>query len=468
MREYRLWHQGEGVLVGVSGGPDSTALLAVLVVLPPHVRPRVYAAHFVHGTRGEEGLRDAWAAEEAARRLGVPFTLGAAEPAAHGRRLSEDAARRRRYAFLVDTARAHGCVAVAVGHHRDDQVETVLLRLGRGAGAAGLAGMAPSRPLVGGPTRAPLRVVRPLWLATRADVLAFLPTTGLSWREDRSNADLSYARNRVRHVARPALEAALGAHWEAAVWRAAENLREDAAALAALAAAAAASRTRQGRLDVGGDWASLPTPVRRAIVRAWWLSVTAGRVPSRALLVALEALREGGGLDAPGGRVRREGRFLTLESALPVRERPMPAPDAGVTLPVPGEASIPGVGWVSAYLVDWPEDALWRACHDDPHLAVGDAEGWTLPLRLRPPRPGERLRVLGDSRRRVRNLLAAAGWPVRQRGAPLVVEDAEGRPLWVAGARQAQAFRVREGTRRALVLRLTADAPRDGRAPRAR
>jgi tRNA(Ile)-lysidine synthase len=462
VREYRLWEPGEAVLVAVSGGPDSVALLAALAELPAGLRPALRAAAYLdHGLRSPgEARAERARAEEAAARAGVPFVAGARDVAANrspGESL-EAAARRCRYAFLAETARSLGCARVAVGHHRDDQVETVLMRLLRGAGLRGLRGMDPVAPLpgaagCGGP---PLAVVRPLLLASRADVLAYLTARGLAFAEDPTNRAPRFLRNRVRHELLPALEAAAGPGVRRAIWRTAENLRADAAALEWFAAEAARRRMAGDRLALGAEWEALPLPVRAAILRAWWSLVRSEPPPRRDVLLAAARLAPGGSVGLGAGlEAVREGEVLAL--------RPSLAPGAERSeLPVPGAVHLPGVGTVRAAFGPWPDPVLAQrlACR---RVAVGDAGDVRPPLRLRPPAPGERWRLLGaPGRRRLRAVLAEAGIPRAWRQCPLVVEDAEGRPLWVVGARQAEGFRVGPATRRVLALWVEEDGRREG------
>ena len=457
MREYRLWQPGEGVLVGISGGADSTALLTVLLALPDALRPRVVAAHFDHGLRGSASTADAHFAASLAARMGVPFVGGAADPPLARTGSAEAQARQRRYTFLAAAARCHGCACVAVGHHRDDQVETVLLRLVRGAGAAGLGAMAPSRPLADG-GESTLRLVRPLFLANRADVLSYLGACGQSWREDGSNADPVHARNRLRAHVLPALDGAFGPGARDRIWRAAQNLRADASALSLLAEDAARRRMRGPRLDLGAGWADLPQTVRAAELRAWWALGGAGPPLRADVLRRVERLRAGATLAlAGGGQIRRDGRWLVY---LPPSPGPLAAQRrAGGVLPIPGAVLADGVGEVRAWSVPWPDEGVRRfwGVRD---VAVGDAAGVTPPLRLRVARPGERLTVLGArGSRRVRDVLAQSGVPPERRGLAWVVEDAAGRPLWVVGARQAAWFRIEAETGRALVLRWRPEPP---------
>jgi tRNA(Ile)-lysidine synthase len=458
VREHRLWLPGEGVLVAVSGGADSTALLAVLATLPPALRPRLVAAHFDHGWRAASA-GDAAAARSLAARLHVPFAAGsaAAPPGAEGGSL-EGEARRRRYAFLARTARAHGCTGVAVGHQRDDQAETVLMRLVRGAGAAGLAGMPFCRPLDAGAP--PLRLVRPMLSASRADVLDYLRATGLPWREDETNQQPRFLRNRLRLWVLPALGEAAGPGASAGIARSAANLRIQAEALATLAEGAVRPRLDAGRLDVGSGWADQPAAVRLALLQAWWRIAGGGRPLRRDVWGRVDRLRDGACLPLPGGgSICRTGRWLQHLPAGCCRVAPAgvgagenQGDAVGMPLPVPGAVHAPGIGEVTATLVPWgPLGAnRWQGT---PRAALGDAAAVRAPLRLRAPRPGERLPLAGlAGARKVRAVLAAAGIPVACRTLPWVVEDADGVPLWVIGVRATACFGLRADTTSALLL----------------
>jgi tRNA(Ile)-lysidine synthase len=207
-------HQLEGTagVVAVSGGPDSVALAHALTRrLHDGTIARLVFAHVNHRLRGSESdadeafvvaLPERWAAADRPTPT-VQFvrTDTAAEAQHEGANL-EAFARNWRYAWLTDVARQEGAAWVATGHTADDQAETVLFRLLRGSGLAGLAGMPPLRPLVAG-----VELVRPLLGVRRADVLAYLAANELSFREDRTNADPRVTRNRLRHELLPLLQA---------------------------------------------------------------------------------------------------------------------------------------------------------------------------------------------------------------------------------------------------------------------
>jgi len=217
------------VLIGVSGGSDSVALTRALIELGPASDFVVAGlAHYNHRLRETAGRDEAFCRDLAAS-LNLPFSAEAADVAVYAdeHRLSlEDAARRLRYAFLERAARAASATCLAVGHTLDDQAETVLLKLMRGAGPAGLGGVYPRKG----------QVVRPLLGVSREELRAWLTSLGQPWVEDESNADLSNPRNRVRHRVLPELDAAYGGATRPSIARAAELAREDGQWLDELAA----------------------------------------------------------------------------------------------------------------------------------------------------------------------------------------------------------------------------------------
>jgi tRNA(Ile)-lysidine synthase len=195
----RLDPPATGLVVAVSGGPDSVALLRALAELVPG---RLVVAHLNHCLRGAASDEDeAFVARLAATLPNAVYRCerrDVATLAAGDNR--EAAARRARYEWLASVARAESVAWVATGHTADDQAETVLFRLLRGTGLSGLGGIAPRRPL------APkVEVVRPLLAVSRAEVLEYLGRIGQDFREDESNADLRMTRNRIRHELLPLL-----------------------------------------------------------------------------------------------------------------------------------------------------------------------------------------------------------------------------------------------------------------------
>lgn len=211
---WRRWEACQPrVLVGVSGGPDSVALLLGLAEL--HVD--LVAVHVHHGWRGAEADADAIWVEELGQRLGIRTEIAAISPelrAEQAGKSLEEGARDARYRLLIEAAAKHDCACIALGHTADDQVETVLHHIVRGTGLAGLAGMPSERPLT-----ETVRLIRPLLTIRRAEVLAFLNARSQPFRVDASNQDVSLTRNRLRLDLLPLLREQFNPQVDAAVLR---------------------------------------------------------------------------------------------------------------------------------------------------------------------------------------------------------------------------------------------------------
>lgn len=216
IRQHRLMASDARVVVAVSGGADSLALLHIL----HRLGYRLHVATLDHGARGAESAADAQFVADIAAAWGLPVTVGHLAGDDH----SEAAMRSGRYAFLADVARQVGAVTMATGHHADDQAETLLLRLVRGTGLDGLAGMGWRAPVPGHPG---LSVVRPLLGVTRAEIDTYCAAHNLKPRHDPTNDDTDYLRNRVRHDVLPLLET-LNPNVRAALVRLADNAALDA------------------------------------------------------------------------------------------------------------------------------------------------------------------------------------------------------------------------------------------------
>ena len=291
--------EGRGLLVALSGGLDSVVLLHALLRLREEFGLRVEAAHLEHGIRGEESLCDmafvqalcdAWQLPLSCRQISAP-----ALAAQKGWNL-EQAARNARYAFLEETRRQRGLDWILTAHHGDDQAETVLLHLARGSGLGGLCGM---RARTG-------RVLRPLLGLDRAQLAEYAARNGLSYREDSSNQDLRYARNRLRARVLPELRA-INPAVAANIRRCALALQEDEDYLQTQAAALfqKGARGKGLRLDMDA-----PRPLKLRALALYLRSLGDGDVERRKL-VSLESLlaaprgeRASAGAHPPGGGLR--------------------------------------------------------------------------------------------------------------------------------------------------------------------
>lgn len=223
-----MWPSGAHLLVAVSGGADSVAMLYALHDWARRHPSRLTVAHLHHGIRGRAANADRDAVRQISRLLNLPFISEKADVPALAKRTGQSiemAAREARYEFFRRAVRKVGAYAVATAHTADDAAETVLLRLLRGAGLQGLGGIVPVANLAG------LRVVRPLLEVTRAEVEEFLRAHAISWREDATNRDTSILRNRVRYELLPLLEEKYQPAIRRVLARTAQVLREDQAAL---------------------------------------------------------------------------------------------------------------------------------------------------------------------------------------------------------------------------------------------
>ena len=445
------------VLVGVSGGGDSLCLMAALAQLGFPV----IAAYFDHRLRTESAA-DAVVVAQAAERLGLPFISGGANVTefARSERLSiEAAARSLRYRFLFAQARQHGAQAVAVGHTADDQVETVLMHLLRGSGLAGLTGMDYRRVLPEWDNEIPL--ARPLLDFWRADTVAFCQEQGLQPVTDATNADVAFARNRIRHELIPLLET-YNPQVRRAMWRMARSLASDFAVVqAAVETAWEACLFADGpgfamlKLD---PLARQPEAVQRGLIRqaAGMAAPLPDGIDFDAVERAMELIRQpaaGVQIDLTSDlRAWVEDDLLVLarkDAELPAEYWPQLAEGCEpIEIPVPGTVLLPS-GWrLDIKLAEAPEKlpgSIWHA-YLDASLING-------PLMLRCARVGERFQPVGMDGRTVKlsDYWTNVKLPrrARARWALVVCGDTI---AWVAGQRVAHPYRVTETTRQVIAM----------------
>jgi tRNA(Ile)-lysidine synthase len=298
--------------VAVSGGSDSVALLFLLGDLAENGKFTIAGlGHLNHGLRPTAD-RDELFCRELAERLHLRIAVQKHDVKgyARGRNLSvEDAARRIRYEFLEQAADTFGADRIAVGHTQDDQAETFLLKVVRGAGLTGLAGIRPRRG----------RIVRPLLNVTRTDLRKYLADRGQQWIDDESNEDLANPRNRIRHRVLAELDCVAGVSARPAIARAAALAREDTEWLDELA-----DRSYAVVAEPIGDGVTIeatgligePAPVRRRVLLKALRVASGGREVGLEHVEAAEAALMGsaGGADFPGGRVElRRGKLVLIQ-----------------------------------------------------------------------------------------------------------------------------------------------------------
>jgi tRNA(Ile)-lysidine synthase len=424
---------------------------------------RLHAAHLHHGLRGAEADADLNLVRRRCEEAGVPLTVEfLATDHIRGAGM-EARARRLRYAFLHRVAGQVGAARMATGHTRDDQAETVLLRLLRGSGPRGLVGIQPRR--ADG-------VVRPLILVSRAEVLRFLQGAGLAYRQDRSNEDPGFLRNRVRHEVLPLLRRLsprIGDHLASL----AEILGADEAFLDAEATRIAAPWLSEA--GTGGDEARIPD--REALAklpealrsRVLLRLLERTGVPREGISAAIEKITEHlapgsppGGLDLPGGR-RVSWDARGVRAGVPAAEATGPFDRP---LEVPGLTPLPDGRAIRARIVEsGGVGAEGSAPEGASPSAVFDERAVSGPLRVRSRRPGDRFRPRGFGlRRKLQDVLTDAHVPREQRDrVPLVIRGVE--ILWVAGVRASEFGRPSPTTRRCLLLELLSWEAGEGAGP---
>ena len=438
--------RGARVLVALSGGPDSVALLHILRTLEARGELVVAgAAHFNHQLRGAEADADESFCRDLAAGTGIPFLAGRADVAARAResgRSLEDAARQARYEFLNEAADSAGADAIAVGHSLDDQAETFLLRLIRGAGPAGLAGI---RPRAG-------RVVRPLLDISRAELRQYAAEHGLGFRDDSSNADVRIPRNRVRLELLPLLSQFSPAI-AATLAREAALAREDEEFLDRLAIESAASivlvESGNVTVDVAGLTA-LPPALASRVTRKAVAAAAPGRfIGFQHIDHLLELARsgaEGAAAALPGVTAVRRGSRIVFGI---VSDRPF-SNSFRFPLSIPGEVAVPG--WaLSAARIEEPEEVTPPPARGN--TAVVAAAPLRGPLAVRSRRPGDVFRPLGmhGRGRKLQDFLVDRKIARADRDSLPLVVDQDDRIVWVVGQSVAEDFRV-TGPKQGVIL----------------
>lgn len=411
---------GARVIVALSGGPDSTALLYLLHELATDLDLQLEAAHFDHRVRAESE-QDAAHAGRLAADLGVPFQVGhPAEAPGVGQSSLRDA----RYRWLNGVARARDADRIAVGHHADDQAETVLFRLMRGTDLRGLAGIPARRG----------RIVRPLLPFNRLDLAEYLEALGASPVDDPSNLDRRWARVRLRLEVIPALErqAPGTARRLVALGDSADRATELTERIAArLLAEAAAGTSRSGRLELcRGRLVRAGTELLaialRQVAREMGVALTAGG--TRAGVEFISEGRSGGRVTIGGGlEIRRE-----FDHVIIARDNGSPGSSALLVHEPTGKGRL-RLG-ERALRVQWSPAADAGVLPE--RIAVAVAPGH-YPLMFRGWEHGDRIRLAGGTRK-LKKLFGDRRIPVSDRARTAVLADRMGNILWIEGLATAE------------------------------
>lgn len=451
-----LFRQGGLILAAVSGGADSMALVSILHELSPEMGFSVAAGHFNHQLRpsAEQELE---VVRGYAGSLGLPFHSGTADVRAiveaTGDTL-EEAARKARYDFLHRVAGEIHADHIATGHTRDDQAETVLMRILRGTGVRGLAGIPVRRG----------NIVRPLLGLSREETVSYCGACGIPYVEDPTNEDLRFHRNRIRHELLPLLESNYNSGIRDNIVRLAENAQT---ILETIRVQTEPLLERNLEHDAPNRWILDTGEMNRLDDTA--LVVLFGDLFAEALscdmdfthvhydeLVRLvrDTHAMGKSVSLPGLNVRKEHNGLVIsqpthgasEPRLPVHGGSTPSPpDPEAVLAFPGETTLPTVV-VTADILRREEvgGTRFRATETEAYF---DRDRITLPLKLRTARPGDRMRPFGmPGTKKLSDIFIDKKIPASARTTSLVIRDARD-ILWVVGVATSEKCRVDAGTR---------------------
>ncbi len=450
--QHQMIQPKETVLVGVSGGVDSIALLHVLHTLRHQLDCQLHVAHLDHGFR-EDSADDAVYVAEQAGRLGIPISSMKVDvpQLMRSQKLSaEVAARQVRYQFYECVSERTGATKIALGHHRGDQAETVLMNLLRGAGTSGLKGILPVREG---------KFIRPLLAFSRKEIEDFVAQLGLQPRCDATNSQLNYLRNRVRLELIPALERAYNANIQNALNQTTELLQAESDYLEMLAhdafqACRIESYTPDTVVLDRRLFREHHLALRRRILRLAVAEVF-GEVRDlyfnhfESMLNLIDGEAPNRVLDLPnGGAFRRAYNRVLIQKSTENR-----APFE-YEVAVPGYTALPLLdAEVIATVVEQPMNcAVVDKFPDGKFQAVFDLDRLQLPLTLRQRRDGDRFHPFGmRGTKKLKNLLIDAKIPRQERGqVPVLMSGDE--IIWVVGYRTSEPFKIRAKTKRRLYL----------------
>jgi len=437
--EYGLLPRGANILVGVSGGPDSVALLVAVHALASHFDVHLHAAHLNHGFRGPEAADDAVFVQDLCSRLSIPCHVGYVDVPGLITSIGgspQAVAREARFKFLHALCTALDCQAVALGHHLDDQAETVMLNIVRGSGVEGLSAMRPSGTGLYG-----LRIIRPLLGQKRSDIERFLETRRQMYRIDSSNLKDDYSRNFLRRRVMPLLQ---------------ELNPKTAESISRLAHAAACDETYFSA-EVAKVWPAATTgsvegihisiealrrldvAISSRLIRRAWQQDSSLELSYQHVMAILGLCGKQAGkrIALPGGKFAlRSGCsiiLMTQYSSEPYM----------LGLPIPGVAVIAGVGSVAAEPISDLDQETLRESNPYTAYCSSDVQRLTVRTRL----PGDRYWPLGaPGSKKLKVVMSEAQIPAPLRARwPLLCNGSD--IVWVPGVRVSELYRVTEAIR---------------------
>jgi tRNA(Ile)-lysidine synthase len=440
--KYRMLKNGDRVVVALSGGPDSVALLHVLASLKTSYGIDLHAAHLEHGIRGEESIEDMRFVERLSSDLGVPLTTrheNVPELARTQKMSVEATARKVRYAFFDRLLEETGFNKIATGHNANDRAETVLLNILRGSAVAGLTGIRPA---------AQGRVVRPLIESTREEIVAHLEESGIAYRLDSSNLDGRYERNRVRQVLMPLIEKEFNPKIVESLARTANvfSMLDEYLKTRAGEVLRACSKSGPDRTTIElGPFMEVPRVMRLFSLYLVLRSLEGDRQVASfenlsAVLGLAEGSRSGSRIDVGSGIVAlREYDKLVIGRDLAFDR------DYEITLEVPGQVHTPSAGCTLTAEVLRRKPSNGEVSRNGSTVYF-DLAGLRTPLIARNWRRGDRFVPFGSSgSKKVHDIFIDEKVPVSRRSRIPIIRDSQG-IIWIAGVKRADRARITDRT----------------------
>jgi tRNA(Ile)-lysidine synthase len=458
--EEKLLEHGDKVLAAVSGGPDSVALLHILHQFSEQWGLQIVVAHVNHQFRGEESDREAETVGEIAKRLDLPCEIAVINLPEYIRRNAvnaQDAAREKRYEFLLEAARKHNAGKIALAHHADDQAETVLMRLIRGTGPSGLCGIPVRRDLNG------TEIIRPFIRIYKEEIIRYCHGHHLEYCKDSSNDSRKYFRNQIRLDVLPFL------------LRYNEQLPLSLNRLAQLACdeddylAGEAKRLFNEMVDCNPDgcffsrkdFLTLHVALQRRLIKLilYYLSP---HTPSWDYL-KIETVRSSVSYEPSGNmsfdvsagiRFRKEYDNIGL---IQKKECSSTADYTYVLDAIPDTLDAADLGFVMTFKILEFGEVNLAALHPEPNEALFDLDKLMLPVTIRNRKDGDRIELLGmEGSKKLKDLFIDLKIPASRRNKIPVLTDSNGNILWIAGVRRSRHALVSERTRRFLYIKCLA------------
>ena len=450
INKYRMLESGDRVIVGVSGGPDSMALLYALNQIKRNYDLELKIAHLNHGFRGEEAKREAQFVEDIAQKLELPCEVKTVDVPAYKRKnslSSQEAARVIRYQFLENVREHFQAKKIALGHNADDQAETLMMWLLRGSGLRGLSGIPPVREGV---------IIRPLIETTREEIEAFLKERGIPFVVDSSNQQIHYLRNRLRHELFPLLRENYNPQLVKNLVQTASILRTEDECLEAIARDSLkkiiVSEERGSVIVDIKSFLALPLAIQLRCLRSALGQVKGDlrRISSTHLYDIIKVVSN----DEPnkvlklpeGIRVEKSYHYLIVKL-----RKAAPPPFYYHFTSIPDQIRIEEIGKEMTFKIVEDDHSVRKK---NPHIAYLDGEKVLMPLTIRNSKPGDRFQPLGmRGEKKIKDLLIDEKVPLaeRRRVPLLFFGDVLG---WVGGMRINHQLRVTKSTKKVLKIEI--------------